>query len=53
MAEVRRDLRSAGRPSDPERWRRAIDDQQVTRAIEAGDREGARRRLYESLMAGP
>jgi precorrin-2 dehydrogenase/sirohydrochlorin ferrochelatase len=52
VAELRRDLRSAGRPLDSAAWRRAIDDEDVTRAIEAGDREGARRRLIESLMAG-
>ena len=52
VTEVRRDLRSAGKSLDPERWRRAIDDEQVVRSIEAGDREGARRRLFESLMAG-
>lgn len=52
MADVRRDLRSAGKPLDSERWRRALDDEQVTRSIEAGDREGARRRIFETLMAG-
>ena len=52
VAEVRRDLRSAGKSPGPESWRRAIDDEQVARAVEAGDREGARRRIFESLMAG-
>lgn len=52
VAEVRRDMRSAGKSLDSERWRRAIEDEQVARAIEAGDREGARRRIFESLMAG-
>ena len=52
VAEVRRDMRSAGKPLDAEQWRRAIDDEQVAQAIEAGDREGARRRIFESLMAG-
>lgn len=52
VAEIRRDLRSGGKPLDPQQWRRAIDDAEVTRAVEAGDREGARRCLYETLMAG-
>jgi precorrin-2 dehydrogenase / sirohydrochlorin ferrochelatase len=51
MTELRRDLRSAGRPVTSERWRRAIADDEVGRALEAGDREGARRRLFERLMA--
>jgi len=50
VTDVRRDLRSAGKSLDPERWQRAIDDEQVIRSIEAGDREGARRRIFESLM---
>lgn len=52
VAEVRRDLRRSGRSPDAEDWQHAIDDEQVVRAIEAGDREGARRRLFQSLMAG-
>jgi precorrin-2 dehydrogenase / sirohydrochlorin ferrochelatase len=52
VAEVRRDMRSAGKSIAAERWHRAIDDEQVARAIESGDREGARRRIFESLMAG-
>jgi len=52
VAEVRRDLRSAGKSPDSEGWRRALDDEQVTTAIESGDREGARRRLFQALMAG-
>ena len=52
VTEVRRDMRSAGKSLDAERWRRAIEDEEVARAIEAGDREGARRRIFESLMAG-
>jgi precorrin-2 dehydrogenase/sirohydrochlorin ferrochelatase len=52
VAEVRRDLHSAGKPVDSESWRRALDDQQVNQAIAAGDREGARRRILKSLMAG-
>ena len=52
VTEVRRDVRAAGKALDPERWRRAIDDEQVTRSIEAGDREGARRRIFQSLTAG-
>jgi precorrin-2 dehydrogenase / sirohydrochlorin ferrochelatase len=51
MTELRRDLRSAGRPVTSERWRRAIADDEVGRALEAGDREAARRRLFERLMA--
>lgn len=51
MTELRRDLRSAGRPVTSERWRRAIADARVSQALEAGDREGARRRLFERLMA--
>lgn len=51
MTELRRDLRSAGRPVTSERWRRAIADAGVSQALEAGDREGARRRLFERLMA--
>jgi siroheme synthase-like protein len=52
ITEVRRDLRAAGKSPDPERWRRAIHDEQVVESIEAGDREGARRRLFQTLMAG-
>ena len=52
VADVRRDLRSAGKSLDAERWRRAIDDEHVVRSIEAGDREGARRRIFEALMPG-
>ena len=52
VAEVRRDLRGAGKSPDSEGWRRALDDEQVTTAIESGDREGARRRLFQALMAG-
>lgn len=52
VADVRRDLRSAGKPLDPQSWRHAIDDEQVVRSIEAGDREGARRRIFEALMPG-
>jgi precorrin-2 dehydrogenase/sirohydrochlorin ferrochelatase len=52
VTEVRRDMRSAGKSLDAERWRQAIDDEQVVRSIEAGDREGARRRIFESLMPG-
>ena len=52
MADVRRDLRSGGRPLEPELWRRALEDEQVARSIEAGDREGARRRIFETLMPG-
>jgi siroheme synthase-like protein len=50
--EVRRDLRSAGKPLDSERWRRALDDAQLSESLAAGDRERARRRLLKSLMAG-
>lgn len=50
--ELRRDVRSAGRTVDPEVWQRAIDDEQVRAALVSGDRAGARRRLFELLMAG-
>jgi precorrin-2 dehydrogenase/sirohydrochlorin ferrochelatase len=52
MAELRRDLRSAGRTVRPETWRKAAADEGVTQALADGDREGARRRLFEILMAG-
>jgi siroheme synthase-like protein len=52
VADVRRDLRSAGKQLDSASWRRAIDDEQVSAAIAAGDREGARRRLFEALIGG-
>jgi siroheme synthase-like protein len=52
VAEVRRDLRKAGTSPDPATWKRALDDERVVRAVEAGDREGARRRLFQSLMPG-
>jgi siroheme synthase-like protein len=52
VTEVRRDLRSAGKPLDSDAWRRAIEDQQVNEAIASGDREGARRRILKSLMPG-
>ena len=52
MTELRRDLRSAGRSVDSATWKRAIADDEVTRAIAAGDRESARRRLFATLMAG-
>jgi precorrin-2 dehydrogenase/sirohydrochlorin ferrochelatase len=52
LAELRRDLRRAGRQIEPELWRRAIGDGEVMRSIESGDREGARRRLFEALMPG-
>ena len=50
--ELRRDVRAAGRTVDPDAWQRAIDDDRVANAIAAGDRQGARRRLFEMLMAG-
>jgi siroheme synthase-like protein len=50
--ELRRDVRAAGRTVDPDVWQRAIDDARVTEAIAAGDRQDARRRLFELLMAG-
>lgn len=52
LAEVRRDVRAAGLQLDGTAWRHAIDDDAVIRAIEAGDRDGARRRIFASLMAG-
>ena len=52
LAELRRDLRAAGKTIDTADWHRAIADEAVGAAIEAGDREGARRRLFDSLMAG-
>jgi siroheme synthase-like protein len=52
MAELRRDLRSAGRMVSPETWRHAVADEEVERLISASDRAGARRRLFEILMAG-
>lgn len=50
--ELRRDVRSAGRGITPETWQRAIDDAQVSAAIAAGNRQEARRLLFEILMAG-
>ncbi len=52
LAELRRDLRRAGRQIEPDAWRRAIADGEVMRSIESGDREGARRRLFEHVMSG-
>jgi precorrin-2 dehydrogenase/sirohydrochlorin ferrochelatase len=52
MAELRRDLRRAGRPIQPDVWRRAVGDAEILRSLESGDREGARRRLFEALMPG-
>jgi precorrin-2 dehydrogenase/sirohydrochlorin ferrochelatase len=52
LAELRRDLRRAGRQVEPEVWRSAIADDEVIRSLESGDREGARRRLFEALMPG-
>lgn len=52
MADLRRDLRSAGRVVAPEAWRAAVADQEVERLILASDRAGARRRLFELLMPG-
>jgi len=52
MTELRRDMRSAGKTVDSATWRRAIADDDVSQAIAAGDREGARRRLFATLMAG-
>lgn len=52
LAELRRDLRSAGRQPHPESWRRAIADEDAARAIAEGDRERARRRLFATLMSG-
>jgi siroheme synthase-like protein len=51
VTEIRRDLRSAGKPQSPERWRRALDDHETNAAMAAGDREAARRRLLKSLLA--
>ena len=52
MSELRRDLRSAGRTVSSETWRDAVSDEEVGRLIAASDRAGARRRLFEILMAG-
>jgi precorrin-2 dehydrogenase len=52
VADVRRDLRTAGKNVDSEQWRRALDDEEANEAIASGDREGARRRLFESMMTG-
>jgi precorrin-2 dehydrogenase/sirohydrochlorin ferrochelatase len=52
LTELRRELKSAGRLPDAPAWQRAIDDPDVMRAIEVGDREGARRHLFVILMAG-
>jgi len=46
MAELRRDLRSAGRTVSPDMWRAAVADEEVERLISASDRGGARRRLF-------
>lgn len=52
MTELRRDLRSANRTATPETWKLAIADEGVTSALDDGDRESARRRLFAILMAG-
>ena len=51
FAEVRRELLAIGQNPPPERWREAV-DVEVTRALERGDADGARRRLLETLGAG-
>jgi siroheme synthase-like protein len=50
--ELRRDVRAAGRTVAPEIWQRAINDDRVAEALAAGDRQGARRMMFETLMAG-
>jgi precorrin-2 dehydrogenase/sirohydrochlorin ferrochelatase len=52
MTELRRDLRAAGQTVGSEVWRDAVRNEEVARLIAAGDRAGARRRLFEILMAG-
>jgi precorrin-2 dehydrogenase / sirohydrochlorin ferrochelatase len=51
LSEVRRELIAVGQNPPPERWRQAV-DVEVTRALERGDADGARRRLLETLGAG-
>lgn len=50
--ELRRDVRSAGKTITPEVWKQAINDERVMEALMAGDRQEARHRLFETLMAG-
>lgn len=50
VTEVRRDLRSAGKSLDSARWRQALQDGRVYTAVEAGDRESARRHILKSLL---
>ncbi len=50
-AEVRRELRTRGQQASAEDWQRAIDDAEVARALAAGDRDEARRRLLDRLTA--
>jgi siroheme synthase-like protein len=52
LAEVRRELRAAGTSVSSDAWHDAIADNAVSDALAAGDREGARRRLRESLTSG-
>jgi siroheme synthase-like protein len=52
LAEVRRELRAAGTSVSSDAWHDAIADNAVADALAAGDRDGARRRLRESLTSG-
>ena len=49
VAELRRDLRTAGRTPSADAWQRAMSDVAVAEAIEVGDRDGARARLRACL----
>ena len=51
LAELRRELQAAGRSVDATRWRAALADESVARALEAGDRATARARLRHVLTA--
>ena len=48
LADLRTEMRAAGRNPGPEVWRRAVDPE-VVRALEGGDRQGARSRLLATL----
>jgi precorrin-2 dehydrogenase / sirohydrochlorin ferrochelatase len=52
VAELRRELRTDGVSVESGRWQRAIADEAVAAALEAGNRDAARRRLRAILTDG-